>query len=182
MSVEKETEQLMKKSVDHLIEEYKSLRTNRVNAAMLDSIKVAAYGSDVGLKTIASVAIQERNLIVTPFDPSISGDIVKAINASPLNVNAIDEGASVRVPVPPLNEELRQDIARGAKQKLEQAKVSVRDVRRKQKDVAKKQKADGDLTEDDLKSLDKKLQGVTDEMCSRLDQIFLEKEKEIMTI
>lgn len=182
MSIEKETEQLMKKAVDHLIEDYKSLRTNRVNSSMLDSLMVTAYGSEVGLKTVASVSVQERNLIVTPFDPSIAGEVAKAVNASTLNVNAINEGGSVRVPVPPLNEELRKDIAKSAKQKLEQAKISVRDVRRKQKDAAKKEKADGTLTEDDIKSLDKKLQTVTDEMCSRLDQIFTEKEKEIMTI
>ena len=111
MSIEKETEQLMKKSVDHLIEEYKSLRTNRVNPSMLDNLTVSAYGSDVGLKTVASVSVQERNLIVTPFDRGISGEVAKSINASSLNLNAIDEGGTIRVPVPPLNEDLRKEIA-----------------------------------------------------------------------
>ncbi|MCH9811638.1 ribosome recycling factor [bacterium] len=182
MTLDKEATKDMEKAIAHLAEEYKSLRTNRVNPNMLDTLMVEAYGSQVGLKTIASISVQERNLIVTPFDPSISGDIVKAVNAAQLNLNAINDGASIRVPVPPLNEDLRKDIARQAKQKLEQAKVSVRDVRRKSKDVAKKQKSDGELTEDDVKHIDKELQKITDEMCSKLDQLFLVKEKEILTI
>ena len=182
MTLEKETEQMMKRAIEHLAEEYKTLRTNRVNPTMLDALVVSAYGAEVGIKTIATISIQERNLMITPFDPSISGEVVKSINSSQLNLNAIDDGGIIRVPVPPLNEELRKDIARQAKQKLEQAKISVRDVRRKNKDAAKKKKSDGEFTEDDIKHLDKKLQGLTDEMCSKLDQLFLEKEKEIMTI
>ncbi|MCH9621870.1 MAG: Ribosome-recycling factor [Chlamydiia bacterium] len=179
MSLEKEAEQMMKKSVEFLEDDYKTLRTNRVNSSMLDSLIVTAYGSEVALKTVASISVQDRNLIITPFDPSISGEIVKAINASQLNLNAIDDGGTIRVPVPPLNEALRRDIAKQAKAKLEQAKISIRDVRRKYRDQAKKE---GDFTTDDLKSLDKKLQVATDEMCSRLDQLYLTKEKEIMTV
>ncbi|MCH9617832.1 MAG: Ribosome-recycling factor [Chlamydiia bacterium] len=182
MSLDKEASTMMDKAVAHLAEEYKSLRTNRVNPAMLDSLMVEAYGSSVGLKTVASISVQERNLIITPFDPGISGDIVKAINSSQMNLNAINDGASIRVPVPPLNEELRKDIAKQAKQKLEQAKISVREVRRKIKDAAKKRKADGDLTEDDIKHMDKKLQTLTDEMCLKLDKLYVVKEKEILTI
>jgi ribosome recycling factor len=172
----------MKKAVEHLSDDYKTLRTNRVNGSLLDSLKVSVYGSDVLLKTVATVLVQERNLIITPFDPSITGEIVKAINTSQLNLNAINDGKSVRVPVPPLNEELRKDIARQAKQKLEQAKIAVREIRRKAKDHAKKKKTDGEITEDDIKSLDKKLQTLTDDMCAKLDQMFSAKEKEIMTI
>jgi ribosome recycling factor len=182
MNIDKETEQLMKKAVEHLSDDYKTLRTNRVNGSLLDSLKVSVYGSDVLLKTVATVLVQERNLIITPFDPSITGEIVKAINTSQLNLNAINDGKSVRVPVPPLNEELRKDIARQAKQKLEQAKIAVREIRRKAKDHAKKKKTDGEITEDDIKSLDKKLQTLTDDMCAKLDQMFSAKEKEIMTI
>ena len=182
MALDKEAANQMEKALLHLAEEYKALRTNRVNPNMLDTLMVEAYGSQVGLKTVASVSVQERNLMVTPFDPSISGDIVKAVNGAQLNLNAIDDGGSIRIPVPPLNEDLRKDIARQAKQKLEQAKVSVREVRRKSKDAAKKQKNDGELTEDDIKHIDKELQKLTDEMCSKLDQLFLVKEKEILTI
>jgi len=182
MSLEKEVENMMKKTVDFLEEDYKTLRTNRVNPAMLDSLIVKVYGSEVGIKTVASVTVSERNIIVTPFDHSITGDIIKAVNTSHLNLNALADGAAIRIPVPPLNEELRKDIAKQAKQKLEHAKVSVRDIRRKYKDVAKKKKNDGEMTEDDIKNLDKKLQGVTDDMCSRLDQLYIVKEKEIMTI
>lgn len=182
MSLEKEASSMMEKSLAHLGEEYKALRTNRVNPAMLDSLLIEAYGSSVGLKTVASISVQERNLIVTPFDPSISGDVIKAINSAQMNLNAINDGNTIRVPVPPLNEELRKDIAKQAKQKLEQAKVSVREVRRKIKDAAKKQKADGLLTEDDIKHMDKKLQTLTDDMCSKMDKLYVVKEKEILTI
>ncbi len=182
MNLDKETEQLMKKSVEHLSDDYKTLRTNRVNGSMLDSLQVSVYGSEVALKTVATVLVQDRNLIVTPFDPSIAGEIVKAINASQLKLNAINDGKAVRVPVPPLNEELRKDIAKQAKQKLEQAKISIREIRRKAKDTAKKLKTDGDITEDDVKNIDKKLQVLTDDMCAKLDQLFVAKEKEILTI
>ena len=123
MKIEKETEQMMKKAVEHLAEDYKTLRTNRVNPSMLDSLLVAAYGSEVAIKTLGTISVQERNLMITPFDPNLSGSIVKAINASALKVNATNEGSYIKVPVPPLNEELRKGIAKQAKEKLEDAKI-----------------------------------------------------------
>ena len=182
MSLEKEAEQMMKKSLEHLGQEYKSLRSNRVNPSLLDSVMVMAYGAEVALKTVATISVQERNLIVTPFDPSIAQAIEKAINGSNLNLNGASDSGFIRVPIPPLNTELRKDVVKQAKQKLEHAKISIRDVRRKSKDEAKKQKTAGSLTEDDIKNIDKKLQTVTDDMCKKLDSLFAEKEKEIMTV
>lgn len=182
MSLEKEAEKLMNKSVEHLSEEYKSLRTNRVNPNMLDSVMVSAYGAEVGIKTVATISVQERNLIVTPFDPTVASAIEKAINTSPMNLNATSDSGFIRVPIPPLNTEIRKDVVKQAKHKLEQAKISIREVRRKNKDEAKKQKSSGEITEDEIKSIEKKLQALTDEKCTQLDKIFQEKEKEIMTV
>lgn len=182
MNVKDDTKKKMQQAVDHLKVEFRSLRTNRVNPAMLDDCRVEIYGSEMPLKSVATVSVQERQLIITPFDPSTAGVIAKAITTSQMNLNAIHEGNIVRVPVPPLNEELRKDIAKQAKQKNEQAKVVVREIRRKSNELIKKQKADGSIPEDEMKKLEKVIQELTDEHCKIMDELFKEKEKEILTV
>jgi ribosome recycling factor len=182
MHVKDDTKQKMKQAVEHLKTEYRSLRTNRVNPSMLDDLKVDMYGSLVSIKSIATVSIQERQLIITPFDPSAKAAIVKAISNSPLNLSAMQEQTYVRVPVPPLNEELRKEIAKQAKQKTEAAKIVVREIRRKSNETIKKQKADGLIAEDEVKKLEKIIQELTDEHCKEMDKLFQEKEKEILTV
>ena len=118
----KDVEKKMGLAVDHLKKEYQALRTNRVNAQMLDDVKVEVYGALTPMKALGTITVQERNLIITPFDPSSATAIVKAIQQSQLKLNPIQERNIIRVPVPPLNEELRKDIAKQAKQKMEQSK------------------------------------------------------------
>lgn len=182
MSLTDETKQKMLQAVEHLKTEYRSLRTNRVNPNMLDEVKVEVYGSEMTIKSLGTVSVQERQLIVTPFDPSTLNLIAKAVQTSQLNLNATAEGGVVRVPVPPLNEELRKDIAKMAKQKTEAAKVVVREIRRKSNELARKKKSEGELAEDELKREEKKIQELTDQHCKILDDLYGEKEKEILTI
>lgn len=172
------TKESMQGAVDHLIEQFKALRTNRVNPNMLDDVKVDAYGSQMVLKSLATITIQERNLVVTPFDPGLSDAIVKGINISQMNLHAVKDQGVVRVPVPPLDENMRKDIAKQAKKKSEDAKIVVREVRRKSNESLKK---DG-LGEDEKKGLEKKVQSLTDDFCKKIDELFEQKEKDILTI
>lgn len=177
-----DTKSKMEKAIEHLKQEYKTLRSNRVNPNMLDDLKVDVYGAEMTIKSVATVSVQERQLLITPFDPSTAGAIGKAIQQSNFNLNPLVEQNMVRVNVPPLNEELRKDIAKQAKQKSESAKVVVREIRRKSNDTAKKQKADGEIAEDELKKLEKKIQELTDQYCKQLDEIYAAKEKDILTV
>lgn len=182
MSVVNEAKDKMKDAVEHLKEEYKTLRTGRVNPTMLDAIKVDVYGSQMTIKSIATISVQERQLILTPFDPSTGASIVKAISQSPLNLNAVQEQGNIRVPVPPLNEDLRKEIVKQAKQKTESAKIAIREIRRKSNEALRKQKTDSEITEDELKGAEKRIQDLTNESCSAADKLSEEKEKEILTI
>ena len=172
----------MGQAIDHLKGEFKNLRTNRVNPQMLDSVKVEVYGSYSPLKSLGSITVQERQLVITPFDPSVAPLIVKAIQQAGLNLNGIQEKNIIRVPVPPLTEELRKDIAKQAKQKGERAKVVVREIRQKGNELIRKQKTDGVISEDEQKKLEKKIQELTDDSCKEVDKLTQEKEKEILAV
>ncbi|MBM3192848.1 MAG: ribosome recycling factor [Chlamydiae bacterium] len=178
----KDVEKKMTLAVDHLKKEYQALRTNRVNPQMLDDVKVEVYGSMTPIKSLGSITVQERNLIVTPFDPSTATAIVKGIQTSPLKLNPIQDKSVIRVPVPPLNEELRKDIAKQAKQKMEQSKTAVRDIRKQGNDTVREEKKNGTITEDMMKGLEKKIQELTDKYCKVLDETYVVKEKEILTV
>ena len=178
----KDVEKKMTLAVEHLKKEYQGLRTNRVNPQMLDDVKIEVYGAMTPIKALGTVTIQDRNLIITPFDPGTSASIVKGIQTSNLKLSPIQEKAMIRVPVPPLNEELRKDIAKQAKQKMEQSKTVVRDARKQGNDQLKDAKKAGTITEDMVKGLEKKIQELTDKYCKTLDETFTAKEKEILTI
>lgn len=178
----KDCEKKMVQAVDHLKKEYQGLRTNRVNPQMLDDVKVEVYGSLTPIKALGTVTVQERNLIITPFDPSTTTAILKGIQTSSLKLSPIQERALIRVPIPPLNDELRKDIAKQAKQKMEQSKTVVRDVRKQGNDLVKDGKKGGSITEDMVKSLEKKIQELTDKYCKILDETYVAKEKEILTV
>ncbi|MDN3508188.1 MAG: ribosome-recycling factor, partial [Simkaniaceae bacterium] len=133
---------------------------------------------DLGSITVA----EAQQLVVTPFDPQMAGPIGKAIEKANLGLMPAVEGNLVRVPVPPLTEETRKGIVKQAKEKVEEAKVSIREVRRRSNDAAKKEKTDGNFTEDDLKRTEKQIQELTDTYCKQVDTIFTEKEKDIMSV
>ncbi|MBI5274165.1 MAG: ribosome recycling factor [Chlamydiales bacterium] len=183
MSAVKDAKQKMDVTIDHFKKELRNLRTGRANPSMLDDIKVEVYGSEMNIKSLGTVNVAEaRQLVVTPFDPSTSGAIAKAIDASPLNVRASVEGGVIRIPVPSLTQEVRKEIVKHGKKKAEDAKVTIREIRRKANDVLKKQKTDGDITEDDLKRSEKQVQDFTDQHCKMIDDLFAEKEKEILSV
>jgi ribosome recycling factor len=183
MSIEKETKESMEQAIAHLQKELKTLRSSRANPEILDSVQVEAYGTQMRLKELANVTTPEaRQLLITPFDPSTLQAISKAIELSDLGLRPMAEGQSLRITIPPMDESTRKEIAKQCKKKAEEAKVSIRDVRRKSNELARKQKADGDIAEDELKKEEKKIQDLTDAYCKKVDDICTTKEKEILAV
>jgi len=149
----------------------------------LDHVTVEVYGSNVRLKELANITAPEaRMLLITPFDPQTAGSIAKGIEKANLNLQPILDGHVVRISIPPMDEAMRKQIVKQGKQKVEESKVGIREIRRKYNDLAKKQKADGDITEDLMKKFEKNIQDSTDQACKEVDNLMNAKEKEIMTV
>lgn len=181
--IEGQVKTAMQIAFDHLKAELKTLRTGRANVAILDKVSVEVYGSRMPLKSLATITIPEaRQILVTPFDQANINAIAKAIEAANLSVNPMVDGKMIRINVPPMDEAVRKQIAKQCKEHGEKAKISLRDVRRKFNDLARKQKADGLIPEDQLKIAEKQIQELTDKFCKDVDSTCAEKEKEIMTI
>ncbi|MDX8430768.1 MAG: ribosome recycling factor [Candidatus Algichlamydia australiensis] len=180
--MEKEIQKKMEDALGHLQEDLRNLRTNRPNPGMLDSIVVEVYGSNMKIRDLGSVAVADRQLVVTAYDAQTAGPISKAIEKSSLGLQPILEGNIVRVPIPPMSEEVRKDMAKQAKEKGEKAKVSIRNIRRDGNDLVRKQKSSGDISEDDQKRLEKKIQELTDKCCKEADELVKSKEKDILVV
>lgn len=183
MSIADQTKSKMVASVDHFKQELKNLRSNRANPGILDGVSVEMYGTQVRLKEVATVSAPEsRQLLITPFDPKSCGAIGKAIEKANLNIQPIVEGNVVRINIPPMDESTRKEIVKQGKKKAEDAKIVIREIRRKNNELVRKQKADGDITEDIMKKTEKTIQEYTDKYCKEIDDLFSAKEKEIMTV
>jgi len=183
MSLTDQTKSKMQAAVDHFKNELKNLRSNRASPSVLDGVLVEVYGAQMRLKELASVTVPEsRQLLVSPFDPQTAGAIAKGIERANLNLQPIVEGSSIRINIPPMDEAMRKQIAKQGKQKAEDAKIAVRDIRRKGNEQVRKQKADGIITEDVMKKDEKAIQEFTDKFCKEIDDLYTAKEKEIMTV
>lgn len=181
--LENQLKQAMNAVLDHLKAELKGLRTGRANAAVLDRVTVEVYGSQVRLKEVGTVNVPDsRQIVVTPYDVSNLQAIAKGIEAANLNLSPKVDGKVVRIPVPQMDEVTRKQMAKLAKDFCEKTKVAFRDVRRKFNDLVKKQKTDGEISEDMVKRLEKMIQDFTDRYCKDADAALAEKEKEIMTV
>ncbi len=183
MSITEQTKSKMQAAVEHYKTELKNLRTNRANPAMLDGVTVEVYGAQMKLKELANVSVPEsRQLLISPFDPQTAGAIAKGIERANLNLQPVVEGQSVRIHVPPMDEAMRKQIAKQGKQKAEDAKITIREIRRKNNELVRKQKTDGIITEDVMKKDEKMIQEFTDKFCKEIDDLYTAKEKEILTV
>ena len=179
----KNTEEKMRKSVDALEREYKSVRAGRANAAVLDRISVDYYGVPTPIQQMAAVSVPEaRTLLIQPWDASTLKDIEKAILTSDIGINPQNDGKLIRLNFPPLTEERRKEIVKDISKKAEGAKVAVRNQRRDAIDKLKSLKKSNQITEDDEKDGEKKIQNLTDKFCKEIDGLSAAKEKEIMEI
>jgi ribosome recycling factor len=160
------------------------IRTGRANLSMLDSVRVDYYGSKVPLNQVATLATPDPRLItIKPFERNLTSDIEKVLrNNSDLGITPQNDGEKILLPIPPLTEERRREFTKIAKNKGEEAKISVRNARRDANDLAKKLEKDGDLPEDDAKRLLDRVQKMTDDYVHRIDDFVSKKEKEIMEV
>lgn len=183
MKIVDQIKQKMKEAIEHFKTELKSLRSGRASPGILDNVQVEIYGSQMRLREVANVTAPEaRQLLITPFDPNTAGAISKGIEKANLNLQPILDGHIVRINVPPMDEAMRKEIAKQAKKKSEDAKVVIREIRRKGNDTVRKQKADSEITEDEVKKAEKQIQDLTDQNCKEIDTLLAAKEKEIMTV
>lgn len=175
----KDAENRMKKSVKSLHDDFNGIRTGRASASIFDKLSAEYYGTPTPLNQIASISIPEARLIViTPFDKNALGDIEKAILSSELGLNPSNDGKVIRINIPPLTEDRRKELVKQAKNMAEQAKVSVRNIRRDMNDTIKK----GDFTEDEKKKGNDDVQKLTDIYVAQVGKETEAKEKEIMEI
>jgi ribosome recycling factor len=173
----------MDKSVAALKEEFGALRTGRASASLLDQIHVDAYGSNMPLNQIGSISVPEpRSISVSVWDRGLVVSVEKAIRASGLGLNPVVEGQNLRIPIPPLTEERRRDLAKLAGRYAEQQRVAVRNVRHDAMDDLKKAEKDGTISQDEQKRLQAEVQKLTDEAVRRVDEALKTKEQEIMQV
>jgi len=179
----KSLSQRMSKAIDSLREELSGLRTGRASASLLEPVTVEAYGSKMPLNQLATVTVPEpRMLSVQVWDRGMANAVEKAIRDSGLGLNPVGEGGVIRVPLPELNEERRRELTKVAHNYAEQARVAVRHVRRDGMDTLKKLEKDGDIGQDESRSLADQVQKATDSAVSDIDGIVAVKEQEIMQV
>ncbi len=176
-------EDKMKKSVAVYEEKLSSVRAGRANTAVLKGIEVSYYGTPTAINQMAEVKVTDpRTLSVTPWDVTTLKEIEKAILASDLGITPVNDGKTIRLAFPQLTEERRRELSKQIAKMGEDAKVSVRNIRREANDKIKEMKKDGELNEDEVKHSEKQIQELTDKYIKILDGVSAEKEKEIMEI
>jgi ribosome recycling factor len=173
----------MDQAVAHTQGEFSTIRTGRANPSLLHRVMVDYYGTPTPLQQLASIGVPEpQMLVIQPFDPGSLGAIEKAIQAAGLGLNPSNDGTVIRLAFPPLTEERRKDIAKQVKNKGEEHKVAIRNIRRDANEQLKAQLKDKKITEDDQKRLTDKVQKETDEGVKKVDEIISKKEKEVMEV
>lgn len=173
----------MNKTLNALGNEFASIRAGRANPGVLDKVMVDYYGAPTPVNQMAAVSVSEaRILVIQPWDKSTLKLIEKAIQASDIGINPTNDGNVIRLAFPQLTEERRKELCKNVKKYGEEAKVTIRSTRRDTLDKLKKMQKGSEITEDDLKDAEKKVQDLTDKFCADVDKSVAEKEKEIMTV
>jgi ribosome recycling factor len=178
-----EAEEGMKKAVEAFKRDLQKIRTGRANTSMLDGIKVDYYGTPTPVNQVATVTVVDARLItVKPWEKNMVAVIDKTIRASDLGINPVADSDLVRLPIPPLTQERRKDLVKSVKKMTEESKVAVRGSRRDAMDLLKEAEKDKEITEDERKNGEKRVQDLTDKFVAMLDELSATKEKEIMEI
>lgn len=179
----RELEQNMKASVEHFRKDLSKLRTGRANLSLFEDIKVDYYGSLTPVNQVATLAVPDPTLItVQPWDPSLLETIDKAIRSADLGLNPINDGKMLKVPIPPLDEERRKEMAKHIKKMLEDEKTVMRNMRRESKEMIEELEEEKEITEDDKFWGYDKLNEVTEEYTKKIEDLATAKEKEILEI
>ena len=173
----------MEKSVDYLVHEFSGVRTGKASPALVENIDVQAYGSTMKLKQLALITTPEsRLLVLQPFDAGTVQDIERALKESKIGITPAVDGKIIRLPIPELSEERRKELVRSLGKMAEEARVRVRANRRAAMDEAKKLKAGGGLTEDQLRDAEDEVQKLTDRFVKSIDDHLKHKEAEVMKV
>ncbi len=183
MTLISELETNMQKSVDKTQQDLNTIRTGRANASLLDKIEVEYYGADTPLKSLAGISTPDATtLIIQPFDQSSISQIEKAISMSDLGLTPNNDGKVIRLNIPPLTAERRQEFVKIAGKYAEEGKVAIRNLRRDAIDKVRKQEKNSDISEDESHDLQDEVQKVTDKYVAKIDSILANKEKELTNI
>ncbi|HLG01307.1 MAG TPA: ribosome recycling factor [Acidimicrobiia bacterium] len=181
--VRNESKEKMRRSLDHLREEFGRVRTGRANPGLVEKLMVDYYGSEVPLQQIAGFSVPDARLLqITPYDVNALGAIEKAIEKSDLGINPSNDGKVIRLAFPQLTEERRRDLVKVVKQRAEDARVAVRNIRRQARhDLEEFQKV-GEISEDDLNRAEKELEKLTHDFIAEIDEMLQHKEQELMEV
>lgn len=173
----------MEKTIDVMNADFAAIRAGRANPAVLDKITVDYYGTATPIQQIASVSVPEaRTIIIQPWDVSAIVSIEKAIQKSDLGINPNNDGKVIRLNFPQLNEERRKELVKGVHKRAEEGKIALRAIRRDTIEQYKAKKKSSEITEDDLKNIEKDIQNLTDINCKEIDRFAMLKEKEIIEV
>lgn len=176
-------EEKMKKTISVFEESLSEVRAGRANPNILNKITVDYYGVATPINQIAGISVPEpRMILIQPWDISVLKEIEKAINIAEIGINPNNDGKVIRLAFPELTEERRKELVKDIRKMGEESKVSVRAVRREGMDIAKAEQKDGGMTEDELKSMEDKIQKLTDKKVAEIDQMIENKEKEVMSV
>lgn len=179
----KDLKRRMEGAISVLKTELSGLRTGRASSSMLEAIHVEAYGQQMPINQVATISVPEPRMVsVQVWDKSMVGAVEKAIRNSSLGLNPVIDGTNLRLPIPELNEERRQELAKVAHKYAEQARVAVRHVRRDGMDLLKKLEKDGEISQDEHHGHSDEVQKLTDEMIAEIDTVVERKEKEISQV
>ena len=173
----------MQERIDYLETELGNIRAGRANPKILNKVQVEYYGSMTPLNQVASISVPEaRQIMIAPWDKSLIGPIMKAIQVAELGINPMNDGNGIRLTFPELNEERRREIVKSVKALGEDTKVGIRNARRDAIDEAKKSQKAGEISEDELHGIEEKIQKITDKYVSKAEELVVNKEKEVMEV
>jgi ribosome recycling factor len=175
--------ELMEKAIDATRREFASVRTGKATPALLDLVRVDAYGSKVPLNQVGGVSAPEpRLLMIQPWDKSLLGEIEKAIRSSDLGLNPSNDGNVIRIPVPALTEERRRDLVRVIHRYAEEGRIAIRQARQEANKEIKREQQAHEIGDDEAHRLTEEVQKLTDEFIGRIDQLLESKEQEVMEV
>ncbi|WP_350340596.1 ribosome recycling factor [Candidatus Solincola tengchongensis] len=179
----KDAERRMKKAVEHVRDDFAAIRTGRASASLLNRVYVNYYGQQTPLNQIASIAVPEPSLlVVSPYDKSVINEIEKAILASDLGLNPVNDGNVIRLPIPKLTEERRKELTRMVRARAEEGRVAIRNIRRDAIEDLRAFEKEGEITKDDLHRGQEEVQKLTDRYIAETDEMLKVKEKELMEV
>jgi ribosome recycling factor len=178
-----ETTQRMQKCMDSLSNQFNKIRTGRANPSILDSVKVDYYGNQTPINQTANISVEEnRTLVISPWDKTLMPEIEKAIISSDLGLNPSSSGDLIRITMPVLTEETRQDYIKQARTEAENARISIRSVRRDSNQSARDLNSNNELSDDELRDLEVEIQEITDKFISMIDEQLKHKEDDLIQI